>query len=67
MNENLKFLIFFFKFKRDNYVSYYQTMTEFELDQCIRMTYPYVKFELNMYNCWENKERKLKISDFFQT
>jgi hypothetical protein len=32
MNGNLKFLIFFSKFKRDNSVSYHQTMTKFEID-----------------------------------
>jgi hypothetical protein len=40
-------------------------MTKFELDQCIPITYPYVKFELTMYNCWGDNERKLKISSFF--
>jgi hypothetical protein len=27
----------------------------------------YVKFQLNMYNHWGDNERKLKISDFFQS
>jgi hypothetical protein len=62
--QKLKISDFFSKFKRDNSVSYHQTMTKFKLDQCILMIYPYVKFELNMYNCGGYNEQKLKISFF---
>jgi hypothetical protein len=34
----LKISDFFSKFKRDNSVSYHQTMTKLEIDQCILMT-----------------------------
>jgi hypothetical protein len=61
----LKISDFFSKFKRDNSVSYHQTMTKFEIDQCILMKYPYLKFELIMYNCWGDNEWELKISFFF--
>jgi hypothetical protein len=57
--QKLKINGFFSKFKRDNSVSYHQTMTKFELDQ-------YVKFELNMYNCvWPllDNERKLMMTE----
>jgi hypothetical protein len=43
-------IYFFLKFKRDIYVRNYQTITKFELDKGIPMTYPYIKFELNVYN-----------------
>jgi hypothetical protein len=29
------------------------------------MKYPYIKFELNVYNTYRDNERKLKISNFF--
>jgi hypothetical protein len=60
----LKISDFFSKFKRNNSVSYHQTMTKFEIDQCILMTYPYLYFELNMYNCWGDNKWELKISFF---
>jgi hypothetical protein len=60
----LKISDFFSKFKTDNSVSYHQTMIKFDIDQCILMTYPYLQFELNMYNCWGDNEWELKISFF---
>jgi hypothetical protein len=67
INGNKKFLTFFSKFRRDNSVSYHQTMTKFELDQCILLPYPNVKFELNMYDCCGDNEWKLKASYYFQS
>jgi hypothetical protein len=51
--------------KRDNFVQNHRTMTKFKLDLLINLMYLYVKFELNVYNCWGDDERKLKISLFF--
>jgi hypothetical protein len=40
-------------------------MTKFNLDLRNPMTYPYIKFELNVCNPYRNNERKLKMSFFF--
>jgi hypothetical protein len=40
-------------------------MTKFELDLRIPLTYPYVKFELNVLYRWGDNEWKLKISYYF--
>jgi hypothetical protein len=37
-------------------------MTKFKLDLHNPMTYPYIKFELNLCNPYRDNERKLKIS-----
>jgi hypothetical protein len=42
-------------------------MTKVELGLRIPLTYPYVKFELNVYNRWGDNEQKLKISYYFQS
>jgi hypothetical protein len=42
-------------------------MTKFELDLRIPLTYPYVKFELNVLYHWGDNEWKLKISYYFQS
>ena len=52
-------------FKRDNSVINHQTTTKFKLDLRHPMTYPYIKFELNVCNPYQDNERKLKISNFF--
>lgn len=41
-------------------------MTKLDFDLHIPFTYPCIKFELNMYNCWRDNGLKLKISFFFQ-
>jgi hypothetical protein len=43
----------------------HQTTTKFKLDLHNPMTYPYIKFELNVCNPYRYNERKLKISIFF--
>jgi hypothetical protein len=35
-------------------------MTKLELDLCIPLTYLYIKFD-NVYNCWGDYERELKM------
>jgi hypothetical protein len=40
-------------------------MTKFKLDLRNPMTYPYIKFELNVCNPYRDNERKLKISNLF--
>jgi hypothetical protein len=52
-------------FKRDNSVINHQTTTKFKLDLRNPMTYPYIKFELNVCNPYRDNERKLKISFLF--
>jgi hypothetical protein len=37
-------------------------MTKYVLDLCIPLTFIYVKFELNVYNCCGDNERELTIS-----
>jgi hypothetical protein len=37
-------------------------MTKYELDHRTPMTYPYIKSQLNTYNCWGDNEQKLKLS-----
>jgi hypothetical protein len=66
MNENWKFL-FFSKFKRDNSVKNQHTITKFKLDLHIFMTNLHMQFQ--PYTCIQTKvrERKLKISIFFQS
>jgi hypothetical protein len=46
-------------------VKNHQTTTKFKLDLRNPMTYPYIKFELNVCNTYRDNERKLKISIFF--
>jgi hypothetical protein len=58
---NVKFIFF----KKDNFVKNHSTTTKFKLELLFPKMYLYVKFEVNVYNHWEDNERKLKISDFF--
>ena len=51
-------------FKRDNSVINHQTTTKFKLDLHNPMTYPYIKFELNVCNPYRDNERKLKFLIF---
>jgi hypothetical protein len=41
-------------------------MTKFELDLYFLMTYPYVKFELNVLYRWGDNERKLIFHIIFK-
>jgi hypothetical protein len=66
MNGNCKFP-FFSKLKGHFYAKTHQTITKFELDLRISSIYPYLKFELNVYYCWGDNERKFKISHFSQS
>jgi hypothetical protein len=52
-------------FKRDNSVKNHKTMTKFELDLCIPMTYLYMLFQIYAYIPRKVRELKLKISHFF--
>jgi hypothetical protein len=38
-------------------------MTKFDLDMYFLMTYPYVKFELNVCNRYKDNERKLMMTE----
>jgi hypothetical protein len=40
-------------------------MTKFKLDLRNPLTYPYIKFEINVWNPYRDNERKLKISILF--
>jgi hypothetical protein len=51
---------YFSKWKGHNSAKNHRTMTKFELDQCIPLTYQ-GKFELNVYNCWEDYKQKLNL------
>jgi hypothetical protein len=46
----------FSKLKGRNSAKNHQTMSKFELDLSIPLTYPYGKSELNVYNCWEDND-----------
>jgi hypothetical protein len=63
-NERTLKISYFFSLKEALHWKNYQTMTNFELDLCIplRYLYIYVIFELNVYNCSGDNDRKLKIS-----
>ena len=56
---------YFFLSSRGITVKNHWTMTKFELDLRIPMTYSYIKFELNVCKCCQDNEWKLKISNFF--
>jgi hypothetical protein len=55
------------KLKGHNSAKNHQTMTKLKFDLHISLTYPYVKFELNVLYPRGDNERKLKISYYFQS
>ena len=58
MKRKRNFLLFFSKFKRANSVKNHRTMTKSEFDLHITVTYPYIKFELNVCNLCRDNEQK---------
>jgi hypothetical protein len=62
-NERKLKISYYFQSKRGITAKHHRTMTKFELDLSFLMTYPYVKFELNVCNRYQDNERKLMMTE----